>query len=234
MQQLTTLLLSLIVVVGVSIAVLRFFLVPRWKKKKVLRATPYCPSLFLPKLSETLDLVVEVPSQKDDATIYRVNVYQQTCTCHRFQSHRSLFPYRDVRRLCRHLRKEFETSNALLGVNELLQCIIKKRVRDRCFEEIEIKQTLVGIGFHPKSDFIHVYSRVPAPSDSTEGPLTGPYEKFTLTLSQEIWIYGTHPPAADEIIATVSSMLKKYRVVYEAEHRKQRRILGRLNAYFPF
>ncbi|MBF0447014.1 MAG: hypothetical protein HQL67_02320 [Magnetococcales bacterium] len=199
---------------GLLVVALRFVLIPFWKKRRKIRAQSYCPSIRLPLLPKKLDRVVEIPSRKNDALIYRINVFQLTCTCTRFKQSRGFLPTQDIRRLCRHLRKELENSNALLSLDEMHQCIIDQRVRDRCYDEVEICKTPVAIGFHPCSDFVRIYSRKKLANDPVDGPLSGPYEKYTLILSQEVWIYGTPPHHANEVIALASQLLKKYRVIY--------------------
>jgi hypothetical protein len=205
---LVIMLVILIVLVGLA-ALLRFFLIPLWKKWKVQKARSYCPSILLPVLSGKLNRSMEIPSYKND-TIYKVNLFQLNCTCKRFVSHRGFYPSQDIRRLCRHLRKELENSKQLFEYSEVYQCIINNRVRDKCYEEVEINGSPVVIGFHPRSDFVRIYSRKKS-SDSSKGGSTGPYEKFTLIYSQESWIYGSTPPSSAEIILTIGEMLKKYR-----------------------
>jgi hypothetical protein len=212
MLELVEILLVLAFFAAVLIAALRFYFVPVWKRKKNIISQTYCPSILLSEMPEKFNRIMDIPSHKQ-SKVYRVNLFLQTCTCKRFRSSRGFYPNQDIRRLCRHQRKEIANSLSSLSINELQQCIIEKRVRDKCYEEIEIKKTPVAIGFHPRSDFVRVYSRKQSPADPPDGPLTGEYDKFTLVLSQESWVYGTPPPGAEEIISATGEMLKKYRAI---------------------
>ncbi|MBF0194951.1 MAG: hypothetical protein HQL71_10350 [Magnetococcales bacterium] len=204
---------------GVVVVIMRFIFVPAWKKRKILNAQSYCPSILLPEIDKKYDAIIEVPSYKNDH-IYKVNLFYQNCTCRRFNARRGHFPHGDIRRLCRHLRKELIIKRTAIGVSEMLQCIIEKRVRDKCYLEIEIKNHKIAIGFHPKSDFVRIYTRKKAESDPPDGPLTGPYDKFTLIVSQGAWVYGAPPLYADQILAIVIELLKKNRALMRNKRMK--------------
>ena len=222
MFQLSDLLLVIIMFACALLVSLRYFLIPMWKKQKIVRAHAYCPSILVPEFPEAFNQTIEVPSQKKEDTIYRVNLFSLTCTCRRFKTHRGFYPGNDIRRLCRHIRKEFETSPLITGIDDMHMCIIKKRVRDKCYEVSEIHNTPVAFGFHPRSDFVRIYSRTKAPYDSDDGPLTGYYDKFTLNLSQEVWIYGTPPPGSEEVIAKAKELLVKYLALNKVKNWKHK------------
>ncbi|MBF0380080.1 MAG: hypothetical protein HQL69_03625 [Magnetococcales bacterium] len=202
----------LVFILAVVIFILRFYFVPAWKKKKILRAQSYCPSIMLPEIDKKFDAPIEVPSYKNDK-IYKVNLFLQTCTCRRFRARRGHFPLGDVRRLCRHIRKELMIKRTVFGISEMLQCIIEKRVRDKCYIEVEIYGNKIAIGFHPKSDFVRIYTRKKETSDLPDEPLTGPYDKYTLIVSQGAWVYGAPPVVADRVLEVVVDLLKKNRAL---------------------
>ncbi|MBF0110572.1 MAG: hypothetical protein HQL76_15495 [Magnetococcales bacterium] len=192
-------------------AVTRFFLVPTWKRWNVRKAMVHCPTIFLPRLEKNFDHIRRIPSRRRNQKEHKINLYRLTCTCHRKNVRRRYRPSQDIRRLCRHLRKELERSNLLLQYDEIIQAIIDHRVRDLCYRIVVVRGNDVAIGFHPKNDFVRIYARRRADDDDVEGPPTGHYEKFTFLLSQEIWIYGIPPPDADRIIPTVIDMVQACR-----------------------
>lgn len=197
--------------------VIRFILVPLWKSWKAKLSLSYCPSIVLPRFEKSFDHLRRIPSRRKNQKEHKVNLYRLTCSCHHGNSRRKYAPQQDIRRLCRHLRKELERSNLLLQYDELIQIIIDHRVKDTCYKIVQIQGDDVAIGFHPRSDFVRIYARRMAKQDPPEGPPTGHYDKFTFLLSQEIWIYGDPPPNAEIIIPTVSVVVSEHRNRYKKD-----------------
>ncbi len=192
-------------------ALIRYLLVPSWHRWKIKNSLHYCPSIILPRLDKNYDHIRRIPSRKKDKKEHKINLYRLKCSCHHRNVHRMYSPPQDIRRLCRHLRKELERSNLLLQYDEITQAIIDHRVRDMCYKIIQIRGNDVAIGFHPKNDFVRVYSRSRGEDDPPESPPSGHYEKFTFLLSQEIWIYGVPPPDSALIIAAVADLINTCR-----------------------
>ncbi len=204
-------LLLLTVLIGLLIPVYRYVLRPMWKAYHYRQSESYCPSIPLPSLPRNLDTIRIIPSVKKGGLTYKVNLYQLTCNCTSFRRRRRFYPDNDIRRLCRHLRKELQTSNAVAFFDELTQRIIEGRVKDLCYAKVSLLDSDIAFGFHPKNDFARVYTRRRAAEDPPQGPYTGPYDKFTFLISQEIWVYGEDPPGSEEIIDCLKRTVEKFR-----------------------
>ncbi len=191
-----------------------FVLKPLRRTYHFRQAESYCPSIPLPSLPRNLDKIRTIPSLKKGGMTYRVNLYQLTCNCPSFHHRRRYYPKNDIRRLCRHLRKELQASNAVTYFDELTQRIVEGRVKDLCYTKVSIMDTDVAFGFHPKNNFARIYTRRKSPDDPPKGPFTGPYDKFTYLVSQETWVYGEDPPGSDKIIVCLKATLANYRNQY--------------------
>ncbi len=201
------LLLATIGIVGIWLLINYRILVPALKRKRALRYQKICPEFFLPALSPNLDTTVKVTSRSNNPVHYKVNLYRLTCTCSRFRRQRGYYPDQDIRRLCRHLRRALESENVLDQYDELTRKIIQERVRDKCYQRDTVLGTEVAFGFHPKQEFMRVYARRRGQQDGPNGPFTGTYEKFSLNINQESWIYGEAPPGATELITRAKAIL---------------------------
>ena len=196
----------LVIFLGILLATTRYLLIPIIKKRLILNQKESCPSLLLPPLPEAYDKVQRVPNQKSGGREYRLNLRRLTCTCSHFKRRRGFYPTNDIRRLCRHLRKALVQSNAVAHFDELNQCIIEHKVKDRCYAQVILAGSNLAFGFHHKNDFARVYCHRKEPYDPPEGPFTGAYDKFTLLVSQEVWVYGEPPPNPIEIIQTLKQL----------------------------
>lgn len=198
----------LIVALSISIALILFrtLVVPSLRRTALLRYGKRCPSILLPALPKELDKSMNHLSHSHHRQ-YTLNLYQLRCTCSRFRHYRGFFPPRDIRRLCRHLRLEMEVHNLLSQLGEVEQRIIQDQVRDRCYQSLTVLGTHLVMGFHPKSDFVRVFTRRKNVDDPDDGPFSGVYDKFVLHVSQELWIFGDAPPGARAIIQAVAQTL---------------------------
>ncbi|HIJ82928.1 MAG TPA: hypothetical protein HPQ00_01855 [Magnetococcales bacterium] len=207
---------------------IRFVLVPAWKYWKASRTRSYCPSIVLPRFEKSFDHARRIPSRRKSQKDHRVNLYRLTCSCHQRNTRRKYSPPQDIRRMCRHLRKELERSNLLLQYDEVIQSIIDHRVKDACYQIIQVRGNDVALGFHPKNDFVRVYSRRTGNNEPPGNPPTGHYDKFTFLISQEIWIYGDPPPDSEHIIPAISETINAFRHHYDSRPS----IFGRLRQHF--
>ena len=201
-----------LVLLTLVVGILLYHLVfkPVRRHLRFRRAAPYCPSFLLPPLPQELDKVRTIPSLKQGGVVYEVNLHQLTCTCPQFRHRRGFYPKGDVRRLCRHVRKELRLANALVHYDELTRRIIEGRGKDHCYARLNILGSDIAFGFHPRNDFARIFTRRQMPEDPPEGPFTGPYDKFTFLISQEIWVYGEEPPGAETIVAELKKTLETY------------------------
>ncbi|MBF0420405.1 MAG: hypothetical protein HQL78_09605 [Magnetococcales bacterium] len=194
-----------LILVGIWVMV-RFLVVPLRNYWRSHNSSRWCPTIFLPQLDKKLNKTVRVASRRNKTREYRLNLYRLSCSCKQRKYNLPL----DIRRLCRHLRKELELSNLLLHYDDMVQCIIDHRVKDSCYKIISVRGYDVAVGFHPKSDFVRIYTRRMECHDPPGGVPSGHYDKFTLLLSQEVWIYGEAPPDAEFIIPAVVEMVSGY------------------------
>lgn len=191
-----------------------FIIVPMQRKRHILESIPYCPSLLLPQLPAEHDKIMRVDSQRLIHLSYRVNLYQLTCSCLRFRRIRRFYPANDIRRLCRHLRRELQNSGCLQNLDELTRGVISFRLRDGCYVRESLTNSEMIVGFHPRSSIVRVYTYRKSPDDPLGGPYTGAVDKFTYNHRQEIWVYGEPPPNADEILTVVETLMTACRARY--------------------
>ncbi|MBF0154929.1 MAG: hypothetical protein HQL64_14400 [Magnetococcales bacterium] len=175
-------------------------LVPRMRKNKVLHPLQRCPSFLLPSLPEELDQPVQVAGRDQTPLLHQINLFRLTCTCRRYRTRRGYFPDNDIRRLCYHLRQEMERRQLLTHFDALSQCIIQDRVRDRCYIRSSVQGDDVGFGITPKQSIIRIFTRRQDPTDSPEGPRTGPYDRFSYHIKHKTWINGESPPMAELLV----------------------------------
>jgi len=180
----------------------RFIIVPIMKRRRVLRNAWKCSSYITPSISEDFDRNISVKSN--------VKVHQ-TCNCFGFKKRRRFYNQNDIRRLCRHIRKELARSKLIDHFDPLSRRIMRDRIRDSCYKKTELASMEIAFGYHPNSDFVRVFTRRAQEGDPAEGPFSGPYEKFVLDTVQSHWIYGIPPPLSREIIQLVAEMFKEIR-----------------------
>lgn len=190
--------------------IIRFGIVPIYKQFQMRSSRKNCPSILLPPLLQAWDKTRTVTSDRKDKISYRINLYRLTCSCHRFRNRRRYYPKNDIRRLCRHLRKEYIRSNTIVQLDGWIQAIIEARVKDHCYVCADNQGSTMAIGFQPDGHFVRVYTQRKLEVDPTQGPFTGPYDKFTFLLNQEVWVYGDEPPGSDEIILKINTLLPNY------------------------
>ncbi len=207
--------LALLFVVWAS---LRFIIIPIQKKKRVIQSIPYCPSLLLPQLPNDHNHTALIPSRKLMHMDYRVNLFHLTCTCQRFRMVRGHYPKNDIRRMCRHLRKELEATNSLQLYDELTRGVLQFRVRDLCYTREPLRNSEMIVGFHPRSSIVRVYTYRKTPNDPIEGPFSGHVDKFTFNHGQEIWVYGEPPPNSAEILTVIEQIMTGCRAKYPQPH----------------
>ncbi|MBF0271024.1 MAG: hypothetical protein HQL98_02955 [Magnetococcales bacterium] len=204
-----------LLVTGVTVwLVYDFLIAPIWKKRHILASIPYCPSLLLPQLPAELDKVILVPSHKLMHMNYRVNLFRLTCSCMRFRRIRRFYPANDIRRLCRHLRKELLTHSCAQQLDELTRGVIASRLRDGCYTRESLSTSEMVVGFHPRSTIIRIYTYRKSQDDLPIGPYTGPVDKFTYNHRQDLWIYGEPPPNSEEILSVVETLMTACRARY--------------------
>ncbi|MEO5334142.1 MAG: hypothetical protein H7839_19185 [Magnetococcus sp. YQC-5] len=199
-------------------AVWLFVILPIRKKKHILESIAYCPSLLLPQLPQEYDHISMVPSRKLIQFNYRVNLFHLTCTCQRFRQVRGYYPKNDIRRLCRHLRKELETTKTIFMFDELTQGVISFRLRDSCYTREPLHHSEMIVGFHPRSSIIRVYTYRKNSIDPPNGPFTGPVEKFTYNHRQDNWVYGDPPPNHEQILTTLEKIMTTCKAKYPYSH----------------
>ncbi|MBF0186409.1 MAG: hypothetical protein HQL50_00620 [Magnetococcales bacterium] len=193
-------------------AMIRFVYAPFHRRFRVRRSMGRCASVYaLPPLSNRLDKSRIVSSRVKAHRRYRVNLYRQVCTCTSYRKRRQYYPVNDVRRLCRHMRRELLENQELHSFDDLTMCILLKRAKDRCYEKIRLMETDIAIGYSPKTDFVRIYTRRRGEDDPDQGPFTGPYDKFVFNANQENWVYGEPPPGASMIIPAVLLLLSQTR-----------------------
>ncbi|MBF0340241.1 MAG: hypothetical protein HQL95_04680 [Magnetococcales bacterium] len=204
-----------ILLIGIVIwAIYELLIAPNRKKRHILESIPYCPSLLLPQLPSERDKTILVASHRLIHFNYRVNLCKLTCTCLRFRRVRRYYPPNDVRRLCRHLRKELQASGLIQEFDELTRGLITSRLRDACYIREPLTNSEMIIGFHPRSSIVRVYTYRKSQVDPPGGPFTGPVDKFTYNHRQEIWVYGDPPPNQDEILTVVETIMTQCRARY--------------------
>lgn len=203
--------------------VYEFILAPIRKKRHVLESIPYCPSLLLPQLPIERDKVVLVPSHRLMQMNYRVNLFQLTCTCLRFRRYRQYYPTNDVRRLCRHLRKELQNSGCVQQYDELTRGLITSRMRDACYVRENLSRSEMIVGFHPRSSIVRIYTYRKSQVDPPGGPFTGPVDKFTYNHRQDVWIYGEPPPNSEEILTVIDKIMTECRARYPSPEKLPQR-----------
>lgn len=207
--------LRILVIAGLMVAIglilFRVMVVPMLWRRKTLRYGAKCPSLPLVALPKEFDRTVLQVSPQSWRT-HHVNLYQTSCTCRRFRSFRGFFQKSDIRRLCRHLRRELEATGTITLLDEVTQRIVKDQVRDRCYRQMSVAGVDFVIGYHPRSDFVRVFTRRKNEDDPADGPYTGVYDKFVLHLSQELWIYGEAPPGAVVIIRAIAEVMAGFKI----------------------
>ncbi|MBF0213096.1 MAG: hypothetical protein HQM00_05965 [Magnetococcales bacterium] len=191
-----------------------FVLAPIWKRRHILESIPYCPSLLLPTLPIERDKTILVPSHKMIQLSYRVNLMQLTCSCFRFRRIRRFYPPNDIRRLCRHLRKELLSSGCAQQFDELTRGVIASRLVDGCYVRENLSNSEMILGFHPRSSIVRVYTYRKSQLDPPGGPYTGQVDKFTYNHRQDLWIYGEPPPNSDEIIGVIDTIMTACRARY--------------------
>ncbi|MEO5346549.1 MAG: hypothetical protein H7834_09255 [Magnetococcus sp. YQC-9] len=206
-----------------------FILIPMQRKKHILESIPYCPSLLLPQIPAEHDNTIRVPSHRLIHLNYRVNLHQLTCTCLRFRRIRKFYPANDIRRLCRHLRQELQSSGYLQNLDELTRGAISFRLRDGCYVRENLTNSEMIVGFHPRSSIVRVYTYRKSPEDPSGGPYTGAVDKFTYNHRQEVWVYGEPPPNADEILTVVEAIMTSCRSRYPKPEK-----LPHINEGLPF
>lgn len=198
--------------------IFRFVVIPIQKKKRILQSIPYCPSLLLPKLPEKHNHIAMISSRKMVQMDYRVNLYNLTCSCPRFRQIRGHYPKNDIRRLCRHLRKELDATKMNLLFDDLTQGVISFRVRDLCYSREPLHNSEMIVGFHPRSAIVRVYTYRKAQNDDPLGPYSGPVDKFTYNHHQAIWVYGEPPPNNEEILTVIDRIMTTCKAQYAHLH----------------
>ncbi|MBF0295607.1 MAG: hypothetical protein HQL96_10510 [Magnetococcales bacterium] len=200
-------------------AILRFLIIPIQRKRHILQSVAYCPSLLLPVLPKENDVAIFSPSRRLKFFGYRVNLHQLTCSCVRFRRFRGFYPPNDIRRLCRHLRKELAATNLFNEFDELTRALILFRLRDSCYIREPVLNSEAIFGFHPRTSIVRVYTFRKNPDDPPQGPFTGPVDKFTYHHRQEIWIYGTPPPNCEAILTLIAEIMTACKAKYPKPQR---------------
>ncbi|MBF0309325.1 MAG: hypothetical protein HQL56_07340 [Magnetococcales bacterium] len=185
--------------------IVHFILRPRARQRRYAKLNAMYPPYLLPPL-ECNSRRKPDPEHRQ----YQVNLEMLTCTCSRFRNHRAYFPAQDIRRLCRHLRKELENADLLPRLDDLTRRIIQDRVRDKCYLSLSTGESRFAIGINPGSHFVRVFTRRKLDIDPPEGPFTGAYDKFVFNAGQENWIYGEAPPQSDKIIALIQEAMRSH------------------------
>ncbi|MBF0626596.1 MAG: hypothetical protein HQL91_00095 [Magnetococcales bacterium] len=191
-----------------------FFVVPILRKRRIHASIPYCPSLLLPPRTHQYDKNLSIASHRLIHFSYRVNLFHLTCTCLRFRRHRGLYPPNDIRRLCRHLRRELQPTAYNQQLDELTRGLLATRLTDACYSREQLSRSEIIVGFHPRSSIVRVYTFRKSPVDPPGGPFTGPVHKFTYNYHQDIWIYGEPPPNSEEVLAAISNLMTANRARY--------------------
>ncbi|MBF0126007.1 MAG: hypothetical protein HQM02_02245 [Magnetococcales bacterium] len=193
---------------------LRYLVIPIHKRQQILQSIAYCPSLLLPQLPPERNVTTFIPSHKLKYLSYRVNLFHLTCTCSRFRLTRGYYPVNDIRRLCRHLRRELDATQSSLSFDELTRGVIAFRLRDACYVREPLPNSEMVVGFHPRSSIIRVYTYRKHPDDPPQGPFTGPVDKFTYNNQQEIWVYGEPPPNSEKILTVLARIMTGCKTKY--------------------
>ncbi|MGN7613642.1 hypothetical protein ACQZV8_16340 [Magnetococcales bacterium HHB-1] len=214
-------LLKLIIALFIFWSFVRFVVAPILTKNRIKKGYKACSPYLLPQLPKQLDRTISVESRLRPYKRYRVNLYRQTCTCVGFRKQRRHYPKNDIHRLCRHLRKELNTSNGMLYFDKLTQCLIKHRIKDKCYQRLTLSGTNMALGYNPKSEYVRVYTRRKAPSDAEKGPFTGIYSKFVFNMTQENWVYGESPPGERAIISAIITLKQHHKKEFQQQQRHQ-------------
>ncbi|MBF0611283.1 MAG: hypothetical protein G8345_10590 [Magnetococcales bacterium] len=199
-----------ILLLFVLFLVFRLVITPWLRKRRHLRNFQYCQSVEIPDMPEILDKTFSLPSKRRKLFSYRLNLYQLTCTCRGFKWYRGYFPRNDLRRLCRHLRSELVTVNAMNLFDEHLQRIIADRIRDKCYQRLTVEGNDIIIGFNPNRYIVRIFARRMENDDPPRGPFTGHVTKYILNVQEEVWIYGDTPPNEKAVIGAVKDILVRY------------------------
>ncbi|MBF0614128.1 MAG: hypothetical protein G8237_03175 [Magnetococcales bacterium] len=213
-----------LLMIGITLwGVYIFLIAPIRKKRHILESIPYCPSLLLPQLPIERDKVIQVASHRLMQLNYRVNLFRLTCTCLRFRRFRQFYPENDIRRLCRHLRKELQNSGCTQQYDELTRGLIASRLRDACYVRETLSRSEMIVGFHPRSSIVRIYTYRKSQIDPQGGPFTGPVDKFTYNHRQDVWVYGEPPPNSEEILMVVDKLITACRARYPSPHKLPQR-----------
>lgn len=191
-----------------------FIIAPILRKRHILDSIPYCPSLLLPQLPEEYNKVIKVPSSRWPQIKYRVNLFHLTCSCLRFRRFRQFYPPNDIRRLCRHLRKEMKNTECDQLFDELTRGLIAAHLRDACYIRESLSRSEAIFGFHPRSSIVRIYTFRKSQVDPPGGPYTGPMHKFTYNYRQDVWVYGEPPPNSEEILQRLEMRMSECRSRY--------------------
>lgn len=82
-------------------------------------------AIALVPLPPAFDRNVIVRSRSNKGRTYQVNPGRLTCTCDDFERRRTLLPAHDIRRVCKHLGRTLEATNALTFYDEVAQALIR-------------------------------------------------------------------------------------------------------------
>ncbi|MBF0588517.1 MAG: hypothetical protein HQL53_05265, partial [Magnetococcales bacterium] len=154
----------------------RFYFSPRKRARRIHEENARCIPFTLPQIAESFNQTIFIQSKIKSYRKYKINLFKRTCTCRRFKRHRRYYPMNDIQRLCRHQRRELIKSKAISHFDELTQAIILFKIRDRCYTRLTIDGDDIAIGYHPKNDFVRIFTRRLTEDDPEEGPATGAYD----------------------------------------------------------
>ncbi|HYE32467.1 MAG TPA: SWIM zinc finger family protein [Methylomirabilota bacterium] len=117
-----------------------------------------------------------------------VDICDHTCTCEEWQKHRSAFPARHVKRMCKHVAKALLEHKEELNYGDLIGCLIETCVRRGRGTTIHgeyvavIPPSGMALLSHADAEWVNVYAL-----NSSK------YERFTYSLHDKRWSFGQTP-----------------------------------------
>lgn len=152
---------------------------------------------MIPPIEAFSGRIESVASEYVPGATYTLSLEELTCTCPDQQARQTRHPPREVRVLCKHLRRAL-LKECLASLDDILRCLVAEKELCDCLivRHLPDSGLIIIFGYARESEWLDVYAARRLRGD-LPGFATGPYERHSFHLWQKRWSYGRSPyPAA--------------------------------------
>jgi hypothetical protein len=165
-------------------------------------------AIALVPLPSAFDRNVTVKSLSERGRTYEVNPGRLTCTCEDFERRRTLLPAHDIRRVCKHLGRTLEATNALTLYDEVAQALIRPQkashkhliehgVDAERFVVLPDATDVIVLALRSDSAWVAVVTQ-----RGTKARIKK-YKRYSYNVDERRWSYGSSPYSDRDILHAI-------------------------------